>query len=173
MEKIKPDVKQAILWTREAYNVGVTPKTIVNCWHKTGTLPAEDVEVVEQSSGNMISELAAFAGSAVPDLMEILDVDCDVPTEAAELEEEVSAEPSDESSDEEEQAEPKLVIVTHRKARDCMAKIAEFIQVNIASRGLARFVDVSMEMQSELDKNVADFFKAVPKTTTISSPYSK
>ncbi len=109
MEKIKPDVKQAILWTREACNVGVTSKTIVNCWHKTGILPAEDVEVVEQSSGNMISELAAllteFAGSAVPDLMEIPDVDCDVPTEAAELEEEVSAEPSDESSDEEEQAE--------------------------------------------------------------------
>ena len=187
MERTKPDVKQAILWTREACNVGVTPKTIVNCWHKTGILPAEDVEVVEQSSGNMISELAAllteFAGSAVPDLMEILDVDCDVPTEAAELEEEVSAEPSDKSSGEEEQAEPKLVIVTLRKARDCMAKIAKFIQVNSASRGLARFVDVSMEMQSELDKNVAteshkqavvtDFFKAVPKTTTISSPYSK
>ncbi len=35
-----------------------------------------------------------------------------------------------------------------------MAKIAEFIQVNSASRGLARFVDVSMEMQSELDKTV-------------------
>jgi hypothetical protein len=50
----------------------------------------------------MISELAAllteFARSAVPDLMEILDVDCDVPTEAAELEQAISAEPSDESS---------------------------------------------------------------------------
>ncbi len=63
-----------------------------------------------------------------------------------------------------------------------MAKI-EFIQVNRASlRGLARFVDESMEMQSELDKTVVtasyqqavvtDFFKAVPtsRTTTISSP---
>ena len=59
-----------------------------------------------------------------------------------------------------------------------MAKIAEFIQVHSASRGLARFVDVSMEMQSEPDKTVVtashqqavvtDFFKAVPKTTTIS-----
>ncbi len=187
MKKINPDVKQAILWTREACNAGVTPKTIVNCWHKTGILPVEDVEVVEQSSGNMISELAAliteFAGRAVPDLMEMIDVDCDVPTEAAELEEEVSAEPSDESSEEEEQAEPKLVIVTLRKARDCMAKIAEFVQVNSASKGLARLVDVSMELQPELDKSVVtashqqavvtDVFKAVPKTTTISSPYSK
>ena len=74
LEKIKPDVKQAILWTREAWNVGVEPKTIVNCWLKTGILPDEDVEVVEQSSGDLISELAAllteFAASAVPDLME-------------------------------------------------------------------------------------------------------
>ena len=31
LEKIKPDVKQVILWTREAWNIGVEPKTIVNC----------------------------------------------------------------------------------------------------------------------------------------------
>jgi hypothetical protein len=59
----------------------------------------------------MISELAAllteFAGSAVPDLMdaqEILVVDCDVPTEAAE--EEVIAEPSDKSSEEHQNQTP-------------------------------------------------------------------
>jgi hypothetical protein len=34
LEKMKPDVKQAILWTREAWNVGVAPKTILNCWRK-------------------------------------------------------------------------------------------------------------------------------------------
>ena len=54
LEKIKPDVKQAILWTREAWDVGVEPKTIVNCWRKTGILPSEDVEVVEQSSGDKL-----------------------------------------------------------------------------------------------------------------------
>jgi hypothetical protein len=60
-----------------------------------------------------------------------------------------------------------------------MAKI-ELVEANSASRGLARFVDISMEMQSELDKTVVtashqqamvtDVFKAVPKTTTILSP---
>jgi hypothetical protein len=131
----------------------------------------------------MISKLAAllteFAASAVPDLMEaqeFLDVDGDVPTEAAE--EEVSAGHCDESSEEEEQAAPNPV--TLREARACMAKVAEFIQVNSASRGLARFVDVSLAMQSELDKTVVtashqqaamtDIFKAVPKIATISSP---
>ena len=102
MERTKPDVKQAILWTREACNVGVTPKTIVNCWHKTGILPAEDVEVVEQSSGGMISKLAAliteFAASAAPDMMEalkFLDVDGDFSARPGL--EEISARPSDES----------------------------------------------------------------------------
>ncbi len=57
---------------------------------------------------------------------------------------------SEESSEEEEQAAPS--IVTLREARACMAKVAEFFQANGVSRGLARFVDVSMEMQSELDK---------------------
>ena len=109
-------------------------------------------------------------------MKEFLDVDGDVPTEAAE--EEVSAEHCDESSEEEEQATPNPV--TLREARACMAKVAEFTQVNSASRGLARFVDVSMAMQSELDKTVVtashqqaamtDFFKAVPKIATISSP---
>ena len=84
---------------------------------------------------------------------------------------------AEESSEEEDQAAP--TPVTLREARACMAKVSEFIQVNSASRGLARFVDVSMEMQSELDKTivtarhqqgvVTDFFKAVPKTTTSSS----
>ncbi len=82
--------------------------------------------------------------------------------------------PNEESSEEEDQAAP--TPVTLREARACMAKVAEFIQVNSASRGLARFLDVSMEIQSELDKTivtarhqpgvVTDFFKAVPKTTT-------
>jgi len=35
LEKIKPNVKQAIIWTREVWNVGVETKTIVNCWRKT------------------------------------------------------------------------------------------------------------------------------------------
>ncbi len=80
LEKIKPDVKQAILWTREAWNVGVEPKTIVNCWRKTGILPAEDFVVVElaseqSSSDNVMAELAALltafaAADAIPDLMD-------------------------------------------------------------------------------------------------------
>jgi hypothetical protein len=96
------------------WNVWVEPKKNVNCWRKTGILPFEDVDVVEQSSGDMISKLAAllteFAASAAPDMMEaqeFLDVDVDVSTEAAE--EEVSARPSDESSEEEEQAAPNPV----------------------------------------------------------------
>ena len=122
--------------------------------------------------------LTEFAADAIPDVMnaqELLNVDNDVPTEAAE--EEASDSPTEESSEEEDQAAP--TPVTLREARACMAKVSEFIQVNSASRGLARFVDVSMEIQSELDKTivtarhqqgvVTDFFKAVPKTTTSSS----
>ncbi len=61
MEKLKPGIKQfSILWTGELWNVGAEPKAIVNCWHKTGILPAEVVEVVEQSSWDMISELIAL-----------------------------------------------------------------------------------------------------------------
>jgi hypothetical protein len=58
-----------------------------------------------------------------------------------------------------------------------MAKVAEFFHTNSVLRGFARLVDVSMEMQSELDKTtvtasyqqavVTDFFKAVPKITTL------
>jgi hypothetical protein len=86
-------------------------------------LPAEDVELVEQSSGDMISELAAllteFAGSAVPDLIEAQEILGDVPTEAAE--EEVSAEPSDESLEEEEQAAPKPITLREPRlhGQDC------------------------------------------------------
>jgi hypothetical protein len=99
-------------------------------------------------------------------------VDGDVSTEAAAVEDSAA---SEESSEEEEQAAP--AIVTLREARACMAKVAEFFQANSVLRGLARFVDVSMEMQSELDKTtvtashqqavVTDFFKAVPKITTL------
>jgi hypothetical protein len=43
----------------------------------------------------------------------------------------------------------------HVLACQCMARVAEFMQVNSESRGLgrlARFVDVCIEIQSELDK---------------------
>ena len=81
------------------------------------------------------------------------------------------------SSEEEEQAVPKAVTLC--EARACMAKVAEYVQVNSDSRGLARFVDVCLDMQSELDKTVVtashqqaavtDFFKALPKITTLPS----
>ena len=48
--------------------------------------------------------------------------------------------------------EPAPKTVAFRAARACMAKVAEFMQVNWDDRGLARFVDVSIEMQSGLDK---------------------
>ncbi len=64
-----------------------------------------------------------------------------------------------------------------------LANVAEFIQRNSALRGLARFVDVNMAMQSEdsaLDRTAVtasqqqaampDFFKAVPETKTILLP---
>jgi hypothetical protein len=61
-----------------------------------------------------------------------------------------------------------------------MAKVAEFIQVNSSTRGLGRLVDVSIEIQSELDKTVVTaghsqalmtaYVKPPPKITTISSP---
>jgi hypothetical protein len=186
LEKIKPDVKQAIIWTREAWNMGVQPKTISNRWRKTGILPPADVQIVEQpgSSSDLIAELATllteFARDAIPDVMEaqeLLEVDCEVPTEAEV--EDLEGETADVSSEEEEVQETAPRPVTLREARACMARVAEFMQVNGESRGLARFVDVSIEMQSELDKTVTtashhqapvtQFFKPAPKITTISS----
>lgn len=182
LEKIKPDVKQAIIWTREAWNVGVEQKTIVNCWRKTGILPRADVEVVEESR-DVLSELAMllteFATDKIPDVMaakDFLAIDGDIPTEAEEAACTTATE--EESSESEDEEQPEHQPVSLKEARACMAKVAEFIQVNSASRNLARFVDISMEMQSELDKTVVTvshtqapmtrFFKPVPKITTIS-----
>jgi hypothetical protein len=185
LERLKPDVKQAIIWTREAWNVGVESKTIANCWRKTGILPKSDVEVVGDSlsSVDALAQLAAllteFVTDTLPDIMnaqELLDVDGEVPTEAPEVE--ADATPAEDSSDEEEQPAPAPVSL--REARAFMAKVAEFIQVNSATRGLARFVDVSMEIQSELDATIVTashkqaavtaFFKPVPKIATFPSP---
>ncbi len=213
MEKINPDVKQAILWTREAWNVGVSPKTIVKCWRTTGILPAEDIEVVEQSNGDMISVLAALLTEfavitvllLVPDLMEaqeILDVEYlrdvkhhfrdvhgNVPTASVGtamflLKQQKTRRRSVQNpvtrAQKRKSRQHQIQLPVTLEARACMAKIAGFFEVNSAPRGLARFVAVSMEMQSELDKTVVtvshqqavvtDIFKAVPKTTTISSP---
>ncbi len=52
--------------------------------------------------------------------------------------------------------------VTLREARNCMARVAEFMQVNRESRSLARFVDVSISTQSELDKTVTTASHQVP-----------
>ena len=164
--------------------MGVQAKTIYNCWRKTGILPTEDVQIVEEPeiSSDLMAELATllteFARDSIPEVMEaqeLLEVDGEVPTEA-----EAEAEEADASSDEEEVEAVAPRPVTLREARACMARVAEFMQVNSDSRGLARFVDVSIEMQSELDKTVTtashhqvpmtQFFKPVPKITTISPP---
>ena len=104
------------------------------------------------------------------------DLDCDVLTEVAE--EGARDETEAESSEEEEEIAHSPV--TLREARACMARVAEFMQVNSDTRGLSRFVDVCIEMQSELDKTVVTaghhqslltkFMKPIPKITTISSP---
>ena len=60
VEETKPDVKQAILWTREARNSGVEPITIVNCWGKTGLLPEAAVEVDERVQSDIFAELAVM-----------------------------------------------------------------------------------------------------------------
>ena len=117
------------------------------------------------------------------DAQEFLEVDGDISTEAAEVDVSAAAaapETDEVSLEEEEQAVPKPVTLC--EARACMAKVAEFVQVNSALRGLARFVDVFLDMQSEdseLDKTVVtashqqaavtDFFKALPKITTLPS----
>ena len=158
--------------------------TIHNCWSKTGILPTEDVQIVEEPeiSSDLMAELATllteFARASIPEVMEaqeLLEVDCEVPTEA-----EAEAEEADASSDEEEVEAVAPRPVTLREARACMARVAEFMQVNSDSRGLARFVDVSIEMQSELDKTVntasnhqvpmTQCFKPVPKDNSYIIP---
>ena len=157
LEKIRPDVKQAIIWTREAWNVGMSSKVISNCWRKTGILPPDEVEVAKdsESCSDLMSELAtlltefASHGDVLPEVMdarELLELDSEAPHE----------EPATEGLEEDEEPEEEATHtpVTLWEARACMAKVAKFIQVNSAARGLGRFVDVSIEMQSELDKTV-------------------
>ena len=79
------------------------------------------------------------------------DLDCDVLTEVAE-EEGARDETEAKSSEEEEEIAHRPVTI--RKARACMAGVAEFMQVNSDTRGLSRFVDACIEMQSELNKTV-------------------
>ena len=123
--------------------------------------------------------LTEFATDKIPDVMaakDFLAIDGDIPTEAEEAACTTATE--EESSESEDEEQPEHQPVSLKEARACMAKVAEFIQVNSASRNLARFVDISMEMQSELDKTVVTvshtqapmtrFFKPVPKITTIS-----
>jgi hypothetical protein len=187
LEKIRPNVKQAIIWTREAWNVGVLPKVISNCWRKTGILPPDEVEVVveSESSSDLISELAtllsefATHGHILPDIMdaqELLALDPEPPQDEPEPEPVVEGVEEDEETEKQVTYKP----VTLREARACMAKVAEFIQVNSSTRGLGRLVDVSIEIQSELDKTVVTaghrqalmtaYMKPPPKITTISSP---
>jgi hypothetical protein len=131
-------------------------------------LPTADVQIVEEPgiSSDLMAELASllteFARDAIPDVMEaqkILEVDGEVPTEA-------KAEETVASSDEKvEEIAPRPV--TLGEALDCMERVAEFMQVNSESRGLTRFVDVSIEMQSELDKTVT---KSPPTSNDTASP---
>jgi hypothetical protein len=135
------------------------PKTISNCWRKRSILLPADVQIVEQpeSSSDLMAELATlpslteFARDAIPDVMEaqeLLDVDGEVPTEAEVVEEDDAADVSSEE-EEEQETDPKPVIL--REARACMARVVECMEVNSESRGLARYVNVSIETQSELD----------------------
>ena len=119
MEKMKPDVKQAILWTREAWKNFVTEKTIVNCWRKVGILPGETVDTPEpEDTISVMHELAVllanFSSYEVPDLMsveELVAVDAALPTEG-EVEEAEEEESSDDDS-----IEPKLLTLKEARER--------------------------------------------------------
>ena len=89
--------------------------------------PRADAEVVEHRSKDVMAELEAllteFAADAIPHVMdaqELLNVDGNVPMEAAE--EGACASPGEESSEEEDQPAP--TPITLREARACMAKVA-------------------------------------------------
>jgi hypothetical protein len=168
--------------------VRVQLKTISNCWRKTGILPPADVQnlqIVEQpeSSSDLMAELPTLlsltelARDAMPDIMEaqeLLDVGGEVPTEAEVVKE---GDAADVSSEEEEEQETDPKPVTLREGRARMARVAEFMEVNSVSRGLARYLNVSIETQSELDTAVTSashyqvpamqFFKPLLKITTI------
>ena len=84
----------------------------------------------------LASLLTEFAknGDVIPDIMEageLLDLDCDVLTEVAE-EEGARDETEAESSEEEEEIAHSPV--TLREASACMARVAEFMQVNSDTR---------------------------------------
>ena len=86
--------------------------------------------------------LTEFAknGDVIPDTMEageLLDLDCDVPTEVA-AEEGARDETEAESSEEEEEIVHSPIIL--REARACMARVAEFMQVNSNTRGLSNLL---------------------------------
>jgi hypothetical protein len=122
---------------------------------------------------------SATHGHILPDIMdarELLALDPEPPHDEPE------PEPVVEGVEENEETEKKVTYkpVTLKEARACMAKVAEFIQVNSSTRGLGRLVDVSIEIQSELDKTVVTtghrqalmtaYVRPPPKITTISSP---
>ena len=147
MEKMKPDVKQAILWTREAWKNFVTEKTIVNCWRKVGILPGETVDTPEpEDTISVMRELAVlladFSSYEVPDLMsveELVAVDAALPTEG-EVEEAEEEESSDDDSIE-------LKLLTLKEAR-------ESVQANQESRDLGPFADMMNALTIQLDRTV-------------------
>jgi hypothetical protein len=72
-----------------------------------------------------------FARDAISDVMEtqeLLEVDCEVPTEPQV--EELVGETADVSSEEEEVHQTAPGPVTSRESRACMARDAEFMQIN-------------------------------------------